>query len=173
MTHDQIASRLEQAFSKEGFAVPSVAKLKQAAGVSLRTLYRYFPSKEAMVIGALQHRHARYLAFLTEGEPLSGENSIRHLFHRLSLWMEQFAPNGCMSMNAFVAFPNNTFIQALVTSHKQEMAATLARRSGCEGIADELLIIHEGASAAWPILGKQAINYAEKAALQLIQGNTQ
>ena len=39
MIHDQIASSLEQAFSQHGFAEPSVAKLKIAAGVSLRTLY--------------------------------------------------------------------------------------------------------------------------------------
>lgn len=69
-TKKQIASRLEQAFNTRGFAEPSVADLKEAAGVSLRTLYRYFPSKDAMVNWALDYRHARYLAFLAKDEPM-------------------------------------------------------------------------------------------------------
>lgn len=64
MDKDQIAARLEALFSQQGFATPSVPEIKKASGVSMRTLYRHFPSKKAMVIGALNHRHARYLAFL-------------------------------------------------------------------------------------------------------------
>jgi AcrR family transcriptional regulator len=50
-TKEQIAYRLEQAFNTHGFAELSVATLQKVVGASLRTLYRYFPSKQAMVIG--------------------------------------------------------------------------------------------------------------------------
>ena len=170
MIHDQIASRLEQAFSQHGFAEPSVAKLKIAAGVSLRTLYRHYPSKESMVIGALQHRHSRYLRFLADGEPDPGKESIAHLFLRLTAWMKKDAPNGCMSMSALVAFPRNSLIHDLVKHHKEEMVEVMARRSGREDLARELLLIHEGASATWPLLGMQAIHSAEKTTLLLICG---
>ncbi|MEF1262780.1 TetR/AcrR family transcriptional regulator, partial [Vibrio harveyi] len=40
MLKEQIAANLEQAFSELGFAEPSVAQLKAACGVSLRTLYK-------------------------------------------------------------------------------------------------------------------------------------
>ena len=66
MLKEQIASGLENALSQQGFVEPSVSDLQNASGVSLRTLYRHFPSKEAMVIGALEHRHARYLDFLAD-----------------------------------------------------------------------------------------------------------
>lgn len=76
MDKDRIAARLEALFSQQGFATPSVPEIKEAAGVSMRTLYRHFPSKEAMVIGALDHRHARYLAFLTRDVSCPGAEAI-------------------------------------------------------------------------------------------------
>lgn len=169
-TKDQIASRLEQGFSLRGFAETGVAELKAIAGVSLRTLYRYFPSKEAMVIGALNYRHERYVEFLAESEPLQGRESIVRLFHRLADWMREHAPNGCLSVNAFAAYPSSPEIGEAVKRHKDEIVQLMARRSGETTIAWELFLIHEGASAAWPMVGEQAILAAEKAALKLIDG---
>ena len=42
----ELASKLEQAFALYGFAEPNVAKLKGYTGTTLKTLYKYFPSKE-------------------------------------------------------------------------------------------------------------------------------
>ena len=39
-TKTKIAAGLEQAFAARGFAEPSVEDLRDAAGVSLRTLYK-------------------------------------------------------------------------------------------------------------------------------------
>ena len=169
-TKAQIASRLEQAFNTRGFAEPSVAELQKAAGVSLRTLYRYFPSKEAMVIGSLNYRHARYLAFLAENEPPPGRNSIVHLFARLADWMATHAPNGCMSLNALASHPGNRVVRDSTMRHKNELIQMMARRSGQPELSNELFLLHEGASAAWPIVGTQAILSAEAAALKLIDG---
>ncbi|KAA3654156.1 MAG: TetR/AcrR family transcriptional regulator [Proteobacteria bacterium] len=167
----QIAERLEQAFSRHGFAEPSVADLKAAAGVSLRTLYRHFPSKEAMVIGALAHRHARYLDFLADGLPPAGVGAVTHLFQRLGQWMAHDAPHGCLSMNAFAAYPGHPQIVAAVCQHKQDLIDRLAHLSGRPDQALALFLLHEGASAAWPVQGDQAIHAAQTAALQLIEGH--
>lgn len=169
MIQHQIAERLEQAFSRQGFAEPSVAELRNCSGVSLRTLYRYFPSKESMVIGALAHRHARYLEFLASGAPAPGAESLRHLFARLAAWMSAYAPNGCLSGSAFAAFPNNAEIRDAVRQHKADMIRLLANRSGRPAIAEALFLLHEGASAAWPLLGDDAIRAATAAALKLLQ----
>lgn len=166
----RIASRLERTFTRQGFVEPSVAKLKDAAGVSLRTLYRYFPSKEAMVIGSLDYRHTRYLAFLVDDEPLPGKDSIAHLFRRLTEWMQAYSPNGCLSLNALSAYPGNFDVRDSVKRHKNELIQMMARRSGRPALANELFLLHEGASAAWPLAGIQAIQAAETAALKLIDG---
>ncbi|MFT5701620.1 MAG: AcrR family transcriptional regulator [Desulforhopalus sp.] len=163
---EQIASSLEQAFNARGFAEPSVAELKKAAGTSLRTLYRYFPSKEAMVIGALNHRHDRYLSFLAENEPSPGKESIIHLFGRLADWMTSDAPNGCLYLNALTSFPGNKDVRDATLQYKNEIIQLLGRRSGQKGLANELFLLHEGASAAWPIVGIQAIHSAVSVAVK-------
>lgn len=73
-------------------------------------------------------------------------------------------------MNALVAFPSNQVIHDAVKRHKDEMIEVMARRSGREEISRELFLVHEGASAAWPLLEMQAIHSAEKVALLLAFG---
>ncbi len=169
-TEKQIASRLEQAFTVRGFTRPSVKELQKAAGTTLKTLYRYFPSKEAMVIGALTHRHDRYFSFLAENEPPPGKDSIIHLFGRLGEWMTMHAPNGCLYLNALTAFPDNPEVREITVQYKRELVQILAKRSGRKGLANELFLLHEGASAAWPVIGMQALDSAASLALKIING---
>ena len=171
-TKETIAARLEHIFSEQGFAEPSVVALKTAAGVSLRTLYRHFPSKDAMVIGALDYRHARYMEFLAEDEPGPGRASIKHLVRRLGDWMAAHAPYGCLSLNALAAHPGNQEVRASTMRHKRDLIQIMARRSGQPTLAKALFLLHEGASAAWPVVGVAAIRSAEAAAVTLIEGGS-
>ena len=50
MLKQDIAAALEAAFSQHGFTEPSVATLQKLSGVSLRTLYKHYPSKQSMII---------------------------------------------------------------------------------------------------------------------------
>lgn len=165
----QIASRLEGLFARRGFAEPSVADLREAAAVSLRTLYRRFPSRETMVIGALEHRHQRYLAFLEEGAPAPGAASITHLFDRLERWMREHAPGGCLFVNALAAHPASAEIRVLVDRHKQEIRAALGRRAGRPEAADALFLLHEGVAFSWRLLGAAAVTSARDAARRLLE----
>lgn len=159
----KIAANLEQAFSQYGFAEPSVSKLQKASGVSLRTLYKHFPSKEAMVVGALEFRHQRYLDLLTQDAPTDGEAFVLHMLTKLEQWMEQCAPNGCMSMNAISAFPDNALVIDAVKQHKQEVKQLLAIHSGNEVLSMNLMLLHEGISSAWPIFGQSVFDSAKQA----------
>lgn len=171
MLKDKIAENLEQAFSQYGFAEPSVTQLKEACGVSLRTLYKYFPSKEAMIVGALEFRHQRYLKFLIND--LSYKNPIDvvlHIFKQLKLWMETYAPHGCMSMNAVAAFPENRIIHKAVQDHKKLVCQFLGRQSQNDKIANELFLLHEGVSSSWPILGNEAVVASNRIIIKLLEG---
>ena len=171
-TQEQIASRLEMAFNTRGFAEPTVAELQKEVGVSLRTIYRYFPSKEAMVIGALTYRHDRYLSFLAENEPLPGKDSIIHLFGRLADWMTTYAPNGCLYLKALTSFPDNKDVRDAAVQYKKELIQVMAHRSGQKALANELFLLHEGASAAWTIIGIEAIHSAVSVAVKIINGGS-
>jgi len=146
-----------------------VSQLKTECNVSLRTLYKYYPSKELMVVAALQHRHQRYLDFLAEGVPSPGLDAMIHIFNKLEQWMQEFAPNGCMSMNAIAAFPDDPVIIDSVKKHKQEVQQFLGVQSQREDLATALFLLHEGVSSAWPVLGKQAVSSAQTALSQLLK----
>jgi len=169
MLKEQITSSLEDTFSQYGFAEPSVAQLKTACNVSLRTLYKHYPSKEAMIVGALEYRHQRYLAFLLNESPSAGVESALHIFNKLELWMKEFAPHGCLSMNAIAAFPDNPLINKAVKQHKKDVLYFLGQRSQRADLATAIFLLHEGVSSAWPVLGGEAVIFAKKALLQLLK----
>lgn len=171
MLKEQIAASLEQAFSELGFVESNVAQLKIACGVSLRTLYKHYPSKESMIVAALEHRHHRYLSFLLDDAPKAGPDAILYIFDKLKLWMKDFAPSGCMSVNAIAAFPEHEIITNTVKLHKEDVRLFLGKQSLREDLATQLFLLHEGVSSAWPILGDEAFSSTKNIILKLLKEN--
>ena len=168
-TAKSIAARLEGCFVARGFLEPGVDALRDASGVSLRTLYKYFPSRDAMVIAALNHRHDRYLDFIEEGAPSGGPASIAHVFGRVESWMQGESGTGCLFLNALAAHPSNREIRAAVARQKDGTRSLLGRCSGRPDLADALFLLLEGATAAWPLMGSESIRTAREAALKLFR----
>ncbi len=174
-TAHQISARLETCFARQGFAEPGVDTVREAAGVSLRTLYKYFPSREDMVIGALEHRHRRYLDHLTAGLPDGpGPAPLHHLTDRVAAWMMDEASTGCLFLSALAAHPDSDAIRKTVARHKSEIRDALVgfadRAAPDEGadrrraIANALFLMHEGQVAATATCGAKT---AAEAARQL------
>jgi len=159
-TKQKIVESLEQSFSKYGFAEPTVSDLRDMANVSLRTLYRYFPSRDEMVVAALKHRHVRYLSFVFDDLPMGQKARINAVFDRIETWMTTNSPNGCIFQNALAASPQSEELGALLFKHKQEIGQMLAESLDRKG--DELVMcqIHEGAIQSWVFQGKVAIEIA-------------
>tara|TARA_R110002153_G_scaffold124543_6_gene270998 strand:- start:19314 stop:19838 length:525 start_codon:yes stop_codon:yes gene_type:complete len=172
MLKEKIVANLEKTFSQYGFAQPSVAQLKEACNVSLRTLYKHYPSKETMIIAALEYRHKRYIAFLMNGSGSTGIESILHIFEKLDRWMAEFAPHGCLSVNAIAAFPENKVMKEAVSRHKLEVRGLLDQLSQREDLSTELFLLHEGVSSVWPTLGKTSVISAQKIIKQLWRATT-
>ena len=126
-----------------------------------------------MVVGALDYRHQRYLDFLRNESPPPGIASIIHVFNKLEQWMKEFAPHGCMSMNAMAAFPDDPVIINSVKKHKQEVQYFLGQQSQREDLATAIFLLHEGVTSAWPVLGKKTIIAAQTALSQLLEENKQ
>lgn len=163
-TAESIAEGLERRFAADGFAAPGVDALRAAAGVSLRTLYRYFPSREAMVLGALERRHRRYLEALVGDIAQSGGSAaVRAAFDRLTRWMAEEAPTGCLFRNAMAAHPDSEAVRQQVRRHKAENRSAYGRliasafpalpTAARDPAAGALFLIQEGYTAAYPALG--------------------
>ena len=73
--------------AEQGYAKTTVEQIAEAAGVSHTTFFRYFPSKEQVVVGD-EHLHAEARAIVRSMPPgLSHFDLIRHLLtelHRLT-----------------------------------------------------------------------------------------
>lgn len=162
-TASQIAGRLESHFAREGFASPGVAALREAADVSLRTLYRHFPSRDDMVLGALEHRHHRYLSFvfddLPNGAPAEKWDEV---VARVCEWMQTQAPSGCAFQNALAAQPHSYDVRAMLARHKREVADRLSALTENEAATDALLLLHEGLTQTWVIEGSTAGETAQR-----------
>jgi AcrR family transcriptional regulator len=166
-TMQKIAGGLERAFASQGFAEPSVDDLREAAGVSLRTLYKYLPSREAMVRAALEHRHERYLSHLFDHLPDDTGRVIPALIERTAEWMRREASHGCLFHGAVASAPEDPELRALLRRHKVEIADRAAKAAGMPEREAEINFILEGLSQGWPVYGERSVDAAMKLARSL------
>ncbi|WP_417525335.1 TetR/AcrR family transcriptional regulator [Marinovum sp.] len=158
----KISAGLERAFASRGFADPSVEDLRDAAGVSLRTLYKYTPSRAEMVLAALENRHQRYMAQVFEGLPEAPAEALDAMVSRVGRWMQTEASHGCLFHAAVAADPSSAPLRALLERHKTEVASRAAEACGLPDAAIELMVIIEGLTQAWPLQGDAAVAAAKR-----------
>ncbi|MEX0327676.1 MAG: TetR/AcrR family transcriptional regulator [Ruegeria sp.] len=149
-TQHRIAESLDRQFAAMGFATQGVEALRAGADVSLRTLYKYFPSREAMVVGALDHRDRTYSDWIAGG-PENGADHVLYPLLRLGDWLTEVANTGCLFINALSAYPDSTAIRSAVERHKSRLHQHFLDRLThvdpcCEAaaLADTMLLLHEG-----------------------------
>ncbi len=157
-----IVTGLERAFVSQGFAQPSVDDLREAAGVSLRTLYKYYPSREAMILGALEHRHDRYVHRLLDALPADPREALDAIFERVAGWMREEASHGCLFHGAVAAVPDSAGLRELLERHKEEVARRAAAAAGLCGNDAELTLILEGLTQSWTLNGDGALRAAKR-----------
>jgi len=161
-TQQRIAESLDRQFAEMGFTTQGVEALRAGAVVSLRTLYKYFPSREAMVVGALEHRDRAYSTWIAGG-PGQGTEHVLYPPKRLGDWLEQVANTGCLFMNALSAYPDSEAIRQAVEAHKSRLRKEFRNRllhvaPGCEADAPAgaLLLLHEGLTDTARLSGPEA-----------------
>jgi AcrR family transcriptional regulator len=170
-TKTKIAAGLEQGFAKNGFAEPSVEDLRDAAGVSLRTLYKYMPSRNEMVYAALEYRHNRYMSHVFVDLPETGLPSLSAIIDRIATWMEREASHGCLFHAAVAASPHDKRLRALLQRHKTEFAESAARATGQPERAVDLTLVFDGLTQSWPLHGNAAVISAKRLGAALPQAS--
>lgn len=158
----KISAGLESAFASRGFAEPSVEDLRDAAGVSLRTLYKYTPSRAEMVLAALENRHQRYLTRVFDGLPEEPGEALAAILSRVGIWMATETSHGCLFHAAVAADPGSLPLRQLLERHKGEVAERAAAATGLVGAETELLVIIEGLTQAWPLCGEATVDAAQQ-----------
>jgi len=167
-----ILNAAEAAFERKGFHAVPVDQIISGAGVSPRTLYAHFPSKEALAVAVLEERHRRYLDKMEEA--LDAADPLAALFGYLEAWLRGSRSPGCLFLRALGEF-GEVAVSPSVNSYKTELRALVARlvarQGGGEAEADEIFLLVEGATALAPNLGpERAVAAARRAAERLLNG---
>ncbi|MGI8648926.1 MAG: TetR/AcrR family transcriptional regulator [Rubrobacter sp.] len=170
------ASRL---FYAEGIRAVGVEAVASEAGVTKKTLYDNFGSKDALIAAYLRGRDERWRAWImevAEREGGSPEDRILATFDALGEWMEHENVRGCGFVNASVELADPGHPGRVVVREQKEWMhgylAGLAKEAGVDdvdGLAERLMLLHEGASVANSLdLARDAALTARKIALTLI-----
>ncbi|HEY0299534.1 MAG TPA: TetR/AcrR family transcriptional regulator [Arachidicoccus sp.] len=101
---DEIVRQAFDLFYKDGFHATGVDSVVEGTGISKRTLYKYFGSKEGLIVAAIGYYHIwAYNAiyeYLNRNPKLSPKEKVLYLFDYLSELIDSGNLKGCFAMNA-------------------------------------------------------------------------
>lgn len=155
---ERILRSASEMFYREGIRAVGVDAIAAEAGVTKKTLYDKFGSKDRLIAAYLRGRDERWRAWLVEGVERRGgsaEERLLSTFDVLEEWIESGNGRGCGFVNATVELPETAHpAWEVVMDQKRwmrEYLAKLAAEAGAENpevMADRFLILHEGVNVA-------------------------
>jgi AcrR family transcriptional regulator len=153
----RVLDAASELFYERGIHAVGVDTISDAAGVSKKTLYDRFGSKDALVVSYLQHRDARWRAHLAaalEAVPEPGPARVLTVFDAAIFWSDDNSPKGCSAINARAEVSEADGARSVfpeVTRQKVwllDLFAELSRDAGIsdpDATAQSLMLLYEGA----------------------------
>lgn len=172
-------------FYRDGIHATGIERIIAEAGVARMTLYKHFPSKEDLVVAALEQRDRSFRAWLAgrlAGRPPRAQ--LLELFEALADWFQGGGPGrdgfwGCAFINAAAEYGDAGHpVHQAARAHKQallEMIGTIAEAAGAadpKTLARRLLLVQDGAIVTAQLAGPnhagEAVTTAKAIARRLI-----
>jgi len=159
---DAILATAAELFFREGFRAVGVDTIIKQADVAKMTLYRYFPSKDDLIVAYLQDSNEKFWAWFDEASAKADEPraQIVAFFTALEKLVTTPTCYGCPFLNAIVDFPDDSHPgHQVALEHKQTVRARfhdLAQAAGARApdvLADQLLLLMDGAFMAVRMFG--------------------
>jgi AcrR family transcriptional regulator len=152
----RVLDAASQLFYERGIHAVGVDTIAEAAGVTKKTLYDRFGSKEALVVSYLQHRDARWrddLAAHLEAVPGPGIPRILAVFDHALAWSTANSPKGCSAVNARAEVGGDEGAPVLAEASREkvwllERFVDLCVEAGIDDphrTAETLMLLYEGA----------------------------
>ncbi len=169
-TQQKLLRAAEDQFQRHGFNSTGMDRLAQAASMSSRTLYKHAGSKAALIAAVLAERDQRFFELLDVA-------SVDALFQVLDDWLRKEGRRGCLFLRAFGETGGDLpEVVAAMTEHKLRCLAKIRRLVAQEtgkprgngALAEQILVLFEGATAASIYRGHDAVTAARRAAAALI-----
>jgi AcrR family transcriptional regulator len=176
---ERILHTASEMFYRKGIRAVGVDAISAEAGVTKKTLYEKYGSKDELVAAYLRARDERWRNWLVEFVERRGGSATERLlstFDVLGEWMERENYRGCGFVNAAAEFPDADHpARVVVLEQKRWMRgylvelATEAGAEDPEDLAERLLILHEGATVASSLgVAAEAVQKAKQTAEGLV-----
>ncbi len=176
---ERILRTASEMFYRKGIRAVGVDSIAAEAGVTKKTLYEKYGSKDELVAAYLRARDERWRGWVVEFVERRGGSATERLlstFDALEEWMERENYRGCGFVNAAAEFPDADHpARAVVLEQKRWMRdylAELAAEAGAEDpedLAERLLILHEGATITYSLgVSPEAVRKAGQIAVGLV-----
>ena len=168
---DAVVATADDLFYRRGVQAVGMDELRTEAGVSLKRLYREFPSKDAIVLAVLDRRARSWRDCLTRqiDAATTPRDKLLAIYDYLIDWTGDGAFRGCGFINTFGELGSvNPEVADAVRAHKEGFAADVARLAADVGldprVAPQLVLLAEGAQtmaaivpdAAWAATARAA-----------------
>ena len=126
-TSDTITESALRLFYSQGFHASGVEQLSHEAGVTKKTLYRHFSSKEHLVEAALQLRDTEFMRKIRDVvEGVSDLLRPLAYIEFIAAWVQEPDFHGCAFINASAEYSGETDQpHILAKQHKQQVLAYL------------------------------------------------
>lgn len=160
-TSDSITEAALRLFYRQGFHASGVEQLSQVAGVTKKTLYRHFPSKEHLVEAALRLRDTEFMVKMKAAmEPAPDAQRPQAYIDFIAAWAREPDFHGCAFINAAAEYAEaGEPPHVLARQHKEQVLAYLEEVSARAGfrqpqqVARQLFLIGEGLVVACQVGG--------------------
>ncbi|GAA2968518.1 MULTISPECIES: TetR/AcrR family transcriptional regulator [Streptomyces] len=155
----RIVAAAEELFYNRGITAVGVDLIAEHSGVTKRTLYNQFGSKDRLVATYLDERDQRWRSLVLAAVDACDDpvESVTAPFDALRTWSENNT-RGCAFINALAELPDPSHPAYRIAANQklwllnlfQELATTAGRVNPAL-LATQLLTLHEGALATQPL----------------------
>ncbi|GAA1480724.1 TetR/AcrR family transcriptional regulator [Gordonia sinesedis] len=169
---ERVLTAASHLFYRRGIHAVGVDLIAETAGVTKRTLYQRFGSKEALAVAYLQARAARWQRMLLEAldQPSSGADGIRMVFEAAARWARD-NPRGCAFVNAWGEIGGSDHpAVGVIAAEKTWMRTLFTILTGDADTARAVHLLYEGAHVSATTLGEaDAYDEAGRVAMTLVR----
>ncbi|AKK00098.1 TetR family transcriptional regulator [Pseudomonas sp. Cab53] len=161
-TRDIILDVAEKLIYKSGIAATGMDLLVKTAGVSRKSIYRYFANKDDLIVAALKRRDERWMHWFSSEVDKAPTPAARllNLFTVLKGWFDSEGFRGCAFINTSgeTGDPEDP-VRQLAKLHKQKLLDYVTRLCVDQGVenpdalARQLLILIDGAITVALVMG--------------------
>ncbi|MDX3058346.1 TetR/AcrR family transcriptional regulator [Streptomyces sp. NE06-03E] len=156
---ERVVAAAEELFYDRGITAVGVDLIAEHSGVTKRTLYNQFGSKDRLVAAYLAARDRRWQSLVRATVDACDDpvEAVTAPFEALRVWSGTNA-RGCAFINALAELPDASHPAYVIAADQKrwlvDLFEELATAAGCSApgaLATRLLVLHEGVLATQPL----------------------